>query len=228
MYALIHSVSILIGFLLVQYYVGISCPTTPTAPRVNRRSVVEPRPLSVPSPLPVSSVPLQVSSVGGDKSVSCPTTPTAPRVNRRSVADSTKWSPHYVDQYDSLMRDVKSMEGKGDANTRTAPHERKSGPDGWTFVGSNKGVKLKGPPPSFSISVKRIQASTKESELHDYMVEKGVTPTYVSILPKRWPDQYTRLAKVVFQLEDKKKVSAPDFWPEGYIIKEWVYKSRQS
>lgn len=91
-------------------------------------------------------------------------------------------------------------------------------------IGVGKSDKLKGVPQSLTLSVKRISLDTSENDLKGYMTDMGATPTYVSILPKKWDTQLSAMAKVVVSHRDKDKVLQPSFWPEGYIVKEWFFK----
>ena len=74
------------------------------------------------------------------------------------------------------------------------------------------------------LSTKRISPKDKETDVIAHMKEMGVSPKLVSILPKKWTDQITQMARVVVPIEDKDKVLQASFWPQGYLVKEWFFK----
>ena len=99
-----------------------------------------------------------------------------------------------------------------------------------TIAGTSTGnttATLKCIPTGYALSLSRMFDGVSRDEIKEYMVEMGVTPTYVSVLPKKWDDQLTRMAKVVVKQEDKETVMDPSFWPKSCVIRERFNKPRQ-
>lgn len=92
------------------------------------------------------------------------------------------------------------------------------------LMGKGTSEKLKSTPLYYTLSVRRISLEDKEEDVTAHMVSMGVTPKRVSILPKRWEEQYTQMARVVVSMEDKEAVLQAPFWPKGYLVKEWFFK----
>ena len=98
-----------------------------------------------------------------------------------------------------------------------------------TIAGTSTGnttATLKCIPTGYALSLSRMFDGVSRDEIKEYMVEMGVTPTYVSVLPKKWDSQLTRMAKVVVKQEDKETVMDPSFWPKSCVIREWFNKPR--
>jgi len=72
----------------------------------------------------------------------------------------------------------------------------------------------------------RLEPSTTEDDMFQFLTEAGITVSKCSLLKKseKWQEKYAAF-RIVVDIDDKDKVFDDVMWPSGVDVRDWVFSS---